>query len=37
LRKKKTFFLPSFPIDFFVVFLAISLHEEPKNTIKIFV
>ena len=37
LREKKTFFLSSFPIDFFLIaFLAVSLHEEPKNTIKIF-
>jgi hypothetical protein len=37
LRGKKTFFLSSFPIDFFfIAFLAVSLHEEPKNTIKIF-
>jgi hypothetical protein len=29
--------LSSFPIDFFLIaFLAVSLHEEPKNTIKIF-
>ena len=36
-EKKKTFFLSSFPIDFFfIAFLAVSLHEEPKNTIKIF-
>jgi hypothetical protein len=35
--EKKTFFLSSFPIDFFYrVFLAVSLHEKPKNTIKIF-
>jgi hypothetical protein len=35
--RKKTFFLSSFPIDFFLIaFLAVSLHEEPKNTIKIF-
>jgi hypothetical protein len=33
---KKTLFLSSFPIDFFIAFLAVSLHEEPKNTIKIF-
>jgi hypothetical protein len=36
-ERKKTFFLSSFPIDFcFIAFLAVSLHEEPKNTIKIF-
>jgi hypothetical protein len=34
-ERKKTFFLSSFPIDFsFIAFLAVSLHEEPKNTIK---
>jgi hypothetical protein len=37
LREKKTFFLSSFPIEmFFIAFLAVSLHEEPKNAIKIF-
>jgi hypothetical protein len=35
-RKKTFFLLSSFPIDFFNRFLAVSLHEEPKNTIKIF-
>jgi hypothetical protein len=36
-EKKKTFFLSSFPIEFFfIAFLAVSLHEEPKNTTKIF-
>jgi hypothetical protein len=36
-EKKKTFFLSSFPIEFFfIAFLAVSLHEVPKNTIKIF-
>jgi hypothetical protein len=25
-----------FPIDFFIAVLAVSLHEEPKTTIKIF-
>jgi hypothetical protein len=25
-----------FPIDFFIAFLAVSLHGDPKNTIKIF-
>jgi hypothetical protein len=35
--RKKTFFLSSFPIVFFNrVFLAVSLHEEPKNTINTF-
>jgi hypothetical protein len=35
--EKKTFFLSSFPIDsFFIAFLAVSLHVEPKNTIKTF-
>jgi hypothetical protein len=34
-EKKKSF--SSFPIEFiFIAFLAGSLHEEPKNTIKIF-
>jgi hypothetical protein len=34
--RKKTFFLSSFPIDFFLIaFLAVSLHEEPKTTTKI--
>jgi hypothetical protein len=34
-EKKKLF--SSFPIDlFFIAFLAVSLHEEPKNTIQIF-
>jgi hypothetical protein len=37
LRGKKKKILSSFPIDFFfIAFLAVSLHEEPKNTIKIF-
>jgi hypothetical protein len=35
LRGKKKI-LPSFPIDLFIAFLAVSLHEEPENTIKIF-
>jgi hypothetical protein len=35
--RKKPFFLSSFPIEiFFIAFLAVSLHEEPKNTINIF-
>jgi hypothetical protein len=34
--EKKSFFLSSFPIDFFIAFLAVSLQEEPKNTIKVF-
>jgi hypothetical protein len=25
-----------FWLDFFMAFLAVSLHEEPKNTIKVF-
>ena len=30
--RKKTFFLSSFPIEFFfIAFLAVSLHEEPKT------
>jgi hypothetical protein len=39
LLKQKTFFLSSFPIDHrfvFIAFLAVSLHEELKNTIQIF-
>jgi hypothetical protein len=37
-KKLRFFFsLSSFPIEiFFIAFLAVSLHEEPKNTIKIF-
>jgi hypothetical protein len=34
--RKNTFFMSSFPIGFFYRVLAVSLHEEPKNTIKIF-
>jgi hypothetical protein len=35
-KKLRLFFpLPSFPIDFLVALSAVSLHEEPKNTIKI--
>jgi hypothetical protein len=36
--RKKNFFLSSFPIElfYFIAFLAVSLHEEPKNTIEIF-
>jgi hypothetical protein len=33
---RKTFFLSFFPFDFLIVFLAISLHEELKNTQKYF-
>jgi hypothetical protein len=37
LREKKTFFLSSFPVDFFIAFLAVSLHEEElENTTKTF-
>jgi hypothetical protein len=37
LRKKTLFFLSSFPIEFILIaFLAVSLHEEPTNTQKIF-
>jgi hypothetical protein len=36
LRENKLFFLRLFPSIFFIAFLAVSLHEEPKNTIKIF-
>jgi hypothetical protein len=36
-EKVKNFFPLSFPFDFFlIVFLAVSLHEEPKNTTKTF-
>jgi hypothetical protein len=36
-EKKKTFFLSSSPMEIiFIAFLAVSLHEEPKNTIKMF-
>jgi hypothetical protein len=35
-EKKKLFSFRLFPSIFFVAFLAVSLHEEPKNTIKIF-
>jgi hypothetical protein len=36
LRKKKLFSFRRFPSTFFIAFLAVSLHEEPENTIKIF-
>jgi len=36
LRKKKHFSFRLFPSIFFIAFLAVSLHEEPKNTITIF-
>jgi hypothetical protein len=38
LRKnnKKLFSCRLFPSIFFIAFLAVSLHEDPKNTIKIF-
>jgi hypothetical protein len=36
--EKNTFFLSSFPFDLFLSrFFAVSLHEEPKNTIKIII
>jgi hypothetical protein len=35
-EKKKLFSFRLFPSIFFIAFLAVSLHEEPKNTIKIF-
>jgi hypothetical protein len=35
-EKKKTLFLSCFSFDFFITFLAVSLHEEPKNTTKTF-
>jgi hypothetical protein len=34
--RKKTLFLSYFPLDFFNALLDVSLHEEPKNTIKMF-
>jgi hypothetical protein len=36
LRKKKFFPVVFSHQFFFIAFLAVSLHEEPKNTIKIF-
>jgi hypothetical protein len=33
---KKKLFPVVFPSNFFIALLAVSLHEEPKNTIKIF-
>jgi hypothetical protein len=36
LRKNPLFSCRLFPSFFFVAFLAVSLHEEPKNTIQIF-
>jgi hypothetical protein len=36
LRPKKNLFLSSFPVDFLSRFLAVSLHEELKNTTKTF-
>jgi hypothetical protein len=35
-EKKKLFSCRLFPSPFLIGFLAVSLHEEPKNTIKIF-
>jgi hypothetical protein len=35
-EEKKLFSFRLFPSIFFIAFLAVSLHEEPKNTIKIF-
>ena len=35
-EEKKLFFLRLFPSIFLIAFLAVSLHEQPKNTIKIF-
>jgi hypothetical protein len=32
---KKLSYFRRFPSIFFIAFLAVSLHEEPKNTIKI--
>jgi hypothetical protein len=36
LRKKKPFSCRLFPSIFLIAFLAVSLHEEPKNSIKLF-
>jgi hypothetical protein len=36
LRKKNFFPVVFSHLFFFIAFLAVSLHEEPKNTIKIF-
>jgi hypothetical protein len=35
-EKKKLFSFRLFPSTFFIAFLAVSLHEESKSTIKIF-
>jgi hypothetical protein len=35
-EKKRIFSCRLFPSTFFIAFLAVSLHEVPKNTIKIF-
>jgi hypothetical protein len=35
-EKKKLFSCRLFPSFFLIAFLAVSLHEEPKNTIKTF-
>jgi hypothetical protein len=35
-EEKKLFSCRLFPSIFLIAFLAVSLHEEPKNTIKIF-
>jgi hypothetical protein len=35
-EKKKLFSFRLFPSIFFIAFLAVPLHEEPQNTIKIF-
>jgi hypothetical protein len=35
-EKKKLFSFRLFPSIFFIAFLVVSLHEEPKNTIKYF-
>jgi hypothetical protein len=36
LRKKKPFSCRLFPSIFLIAFLAVSLHEEPKNSIQLF-
>jgi hypothetical protein len=35
-EKKQLFSCRIFPSIFFITFLAVSLHEEPQNTIQIF-
>jgi hypothetical protein len=35
-RKNNFFSCRLFPLSFFIAFLVVSLHEDPKNAIKIF-